>query len=291
MEIRNTCLVLKEENTQVTSKLDMLLLENEELKQADSQAKEDICNLQISLAQVKGDNVNLKSSLSEVKGECERLSLAYTQSKEENQRIVSTLGDTQRANQRLSEAKDELERQLMDQLFEIKERLEQMQPSWSINPVTLEITDEELGRGAWGEVKVGMYCGGRVAVKRVHQVIISDYNRDQFKREMQIVSRLRHPHLVQFIGAVTTGTLTIVTELMETSLRKQLELGRISDERILPISRDVACALNYLHSLPEPIIHRDVSSANVLLNSKPGGGWMAKLGDFGSANFLAQLRT
>ena len=105
-----------------------------------------------------------------------------------------------------------------------------------------------------------------------------------------IAAHLRHPKLVLFIGAVTTGNLTIVTELMETSLRSELEHGRLKEAHLLPIGRDIACALCYLHSLPEPIIHRDVSSANVLLNSRQGG-WTAKLGDYGSANFQAKLQT
>ena len=57
----------------------------------------------------------------------------------------------------------------------------------------------------------------------MHDVIISNYNREQFEREMVVASHVRHPHLVLFIGAVTTGNLTIVSELMETSLRKLLE--------------------------------------------------------------------
>ena len=107
---------------------------------------------------------------------------------------------------------------------------------------------------------------------------------------MVVASRVRHPHLVLFIGAVTTGNLTIVSELMETSLRKLLEEEKMKVSHLRPISKDVACALAYLHSLPDPVVHRDVSSANVLLNAKQDG-WCAKLGDFGSANFLAKLGT
>ena len=77
---------------------------------------------------------------------------------------------------------------------------------------------------------------------------------------------------------------------METSLRKLLEEEKLKASHLRPISKDIACALAYLHSLPDPIVHRDVSSANVLLNIKQDG-WCAKLGDFGSANFLAKLGT
>ena len=106
---------------------------------------------------------------------------------------------------------------------------------------------------------MGIYQGTRVAVKKIHDVIISDHIYDMFEREMIIASRVRHPHLVLFIGAVTTGNLTIVSELMETSLRKLLEEKKLKVSNLHPISKDVACALAYLHTLPDPIVHRDVS--------------------------------
>ena len=175
-------------------------------------------------------------------------------------------------------------------LSAMETQLKDLQPPWAIPEAQLEVTTTVLGKGAYGEVRVGVYHGDRVAVKRLHNVIASEYYHKMIQREMGIAARLRHPKLVLFIGAVTTGNLTIVTELMETSLRSELEHGRLKEAHLLPISRDIACALCYLHSLPEPIIHRDVSSANVLLNSRQGG-WTAKLGDYGSANFQAKLQT
>ena len=59
----------------------------------------------------------------------------------------------------------------------------------------------------------------------------------------------------------------------------QLRLGRTS-------------ALNYLHLWkPHPILHRDVSSANVLLEQSGSGQWKGKLSDYGSANLLQDVRT
>ena len=200
----------------------------------------------------------------------------------------------QEIQQQLEEQKrqirEEMQQQFQAQLVQLQSRMQNLQPSWSIDQEHLEITERVLGRGAYGEVRVGIYQGTRVAVKKMYDVVISDYNRELFEREMQIASCVRHPDLVLFIGAVTAGILTLVNELMETSLRKLMEEGNLKPADIHPISKDVACALVYLHSLPNPIIHRDVSSANVLLNAKKDG-WQAKLGDFGSANFLAKLRT
>ena len=198
--------------------------------------------------------------------------------------------ELQRVTVNLREGLLQRENECTARLSAIEAEVRALQPPWAIPEVDLEVTNTILGRGAYGEVRVGVYHGDRVAVKRLHNVIASDYYHKMIQREMGIAARLRHPKLVLFIGAVTRGNLTIVTELMETSLRSELEHGHLMEHHILPISRDVASALCYLHSLPEPIIHRDVSSANVLLNSTKGG-WVAKLGDYGSANFQAKLQT
>ncbi|CAH3022271.1 unnamed protein product [Porites evermanni] len=138
---------------------------------------------------------------------------------------------------------------------------------WVIPRDEIQITEKCLGRGGWGSVNEGTYCGCTVAVKEIHELILSPHNIRLFEREMNIASKCRHPHLLQFIGAtVDEGSPLFVTELMEKSLRTLLEQRQLSETEIRTISLDVARALNYLHQKkPEPIIHRDVSSANVLL--------------------------
>ena len=149
--------------------------------------------------------------------------------------------------------------------------------------------ENEIGKGAWGRVVKGKYRGGDVAVKIIHSSIMSDYNREVIYHEIEIMSQLHHPKLLLFIGAVLDHPLgypMIITEVMDTSLRKAYESEKLTPSCrpvILSIMHDVAVALNYLHCLPDPIIHRDVSSANVLLESKGNKEWKAKLGDFGSA--------
>ena len=107
-----------------------------------------------------------------------------------------------------------------------------------------------------------------------------------------MAARCRHPNLLQFIGATSEGVPLIVTEIMHTSLRKKLERGEVSGEHIINISIGVACGLNYLHkTTPSPILHRDVSSANILLNPLPSNQWLAKLSDFGSFNFMRESQT
>ena len=156
---------------------------------------------------------------------------------------------------------------------------------WVINKDEVTLTKEELGRGSYAVVTVGIFRGLRVAVKSLHTVIISDYNLGIFSREMSIASRVRHPNLVQFIGATKVGNPLILTELMSTSLNHELQRNRLTNEQILSIAQDVALGLNYLHLFkPQPIIHRDVSSPNVLLKPCTGpAGYEAKVADYGTA--------
>ena len=163
---------------------------------------------------------------------------------------------------------------------------------WVVNREEIQLTDQELGRGGWAVVRVAKFRGLQVAAKCLHTLVVSDYNRQLFVREMSIAASVRHPNLVQFIGAMMEGEPIILTELMTASLRAVLEHRPLNPAQITSISLDVARALNYLHLMhPDPIIHRDISSANVLLEPGPNNSWRAKVSDYGSANFLQQLRT
>ena len=154
------------------------------------------------------------------------------------------------------------------------------------------MTNKCLGRGGWGSVYEGVYCGCTVAVKQIHDLILSPHNILLFEREMNIASMCRHPHLLQFIGASNDeGNPLFVTELMEKSPRALLEQRQLSETEIRVISLYVARAINYLHQKkPKPIIHRDVSSANVL-RLQQGDQWRGKVSDFGTANFMRQTMT
>ena len=212
--------------------------------------------------------------------------------------------------QQSEQARQDLEQQLQQsqqtiitqgqQLRECQETVRQLeqfrsqhdQPHWVVSKEEVTMTQEVLGGGAYGEVKVAVFRGLRVAAKSLHGMIISDYNQDVFYREMDIASRVRHPNLVQFIGATTVGTPIILTEIMATSLYNELQKKPLTQSQILGISSDVASALNYLHLWkPDPIIHRDISSPNVLLEPSVGDSFKAKVADYGAANLQQRAMT
>uniref|UniRef100_A0A1X7SFJ7 Protein kinase domain-containing protein n=3 Tax=Amphimedon queenslandica TaxID=400682 RepID=A0A1X7SFJ7_AMPQE len=172
--------------------------------------------------------------------------------------------DLQQQLQEREQQLEEREREFQERERQLEEQIHVAESSWVVNRREITMTEVVLGKGGWGEVKVADFRGLKVAAKCLYEVIISPYNIGTFSREMNIASKIRHPNLLQFIGATTEGNPIILTELMPTSLRKELESGGVAYPAILSISLDVACALNYLHLFkPHPILHRDVSSANV----------------------------
>ena len=165
-------------------------------------------------------------------------------------------------------------------------------PDWIIRRDEVILSERSLGVGAWGNVYEGTFRGCQVAVKQIHDLILSPHNRRLFEREMSIASRCRHPHLLQFIGATNDdGSPLFITELLDTDLRDVLRQRPLLHEEVVCIALDVAKALNYLHlKKPSPIIHRDISSSNVLLWTRDNC-WRAKLSDYGAANFMRQHMT
>ena len=168
-----------------------------------------------------------------------------------------------------------------------------VEQTWKVFKDEIEMTDKELGAGGWGRVILARFRGLEVAAKELHSVIITPYNDRLFVREMNIAASIHHPNLVQFIGATMDRSPIILTELMETSLRSLLQdQGSLSREQAMSVCCDIAKALNYLHLMrPHAIIHRDVSSTNVLLEELANKRWRAKVSDYGSANFIQLVKT
>ena len=205
---------------------------------------------------------------------------------------VQQVGELEEQLTRKDQKKNELERSLSTAQHILRDNQAQRSPDWVIPRNQIQLTTKSLGRGAWGEVVQGRFCGCVVAVKTIHDLILSPHNRRLFEREMDIASRCRHPYLSQFVGATNDNhTPLFLTELMDTSLRALLEERSVFQTEIPVISLDVARGLNYLHQKrPIPILHRDISTANVLL-WRHGTQWRAKLSDYGTANFKKQILT
>ena len=226
--------------------------------------------------EVKEKTQQLKNAEEQLQGKDEEVSSLESRLEEKEQRV------------------DELEESLSATRQALNRLSRQQSPDWVIPRDEIQLTEECLGKGGWGIVVKGRYCGCTVAVKQIYDSLLksSSYYRESLEREMNIASRCRHPCLLQFIGATNDERSPLfVTELMETSLRALLEQRSLSPTEVSVISLDVARALNYLHlKKPSPIIHRDISSANVLL-WREADQWRGKVSDYGTANFKRDIMT
>ena len=244
--------------------------------------------------EMEGERDRAREEKREMEGERDRERQRVRELEGERERVRMELRQAQaRANERQRRL-EEVERREHEKSIVQEQAIavEWRGPSWEVKEDELEVTEEELGCGGWAKVKVAKL---KVAAKCLHSQLIYDYHRRLFRREMDVAARVSHPNLLRFLGARLEGGMAILTEFMPTSLRALVNRRprqRLSLEHLLSIATDVARALNYLHNMtPDPIIHRDLSSANVLLQPTPDGGWLAKVSDYGTANFQSQLQT
>lgn len=163
---------------------------------------------------------------------------------------------------------------------------------WMISRDEIKLSDKVLGTGAWGRVVEGNFRGTKVAVKEIHEIIQSAHNRLLFDREITFATLVRHPCILQFLAVAEyrTSKPLLVAELMDMSLSQLVRDEKSLGNRFIRIlALDVAYGLNYLHCFrPNPIIHRDVNSGNVMV-WRQGDKWRGKLCDFGSAEFMGSI--
>ncbi|KAL2902381.1 putative serine/threonine-protein kinase SIS8 [Bienertia sinuspersici] len=140
---------------------------------------------------------------------------------------------------------------------------------------------EEVGQGSYAVVYHGLWNGSDVAIKVYFG---KDYNEEtllDYKKEISIMRKLRHPNLLLFMGACySQERLAIVTEFLPRgSLFKILHKSNqmLDLRRRLRMALDVARGMNYLHRRNPPIVHRDLKSSNLLVDKN----WNVKVGDFG----------
>ena len=217
-----------------------------------------------------------------------RVEEAETGRLDAERRVQEAERNSQEAEDRAQGLQRRLEEMVQDGVIEDEKH-------WLVQRREIHMTNQLLGGGGWGEVTIAKFRGVQVAAKVLYKALQSPYYHSAFIREMNMASRVRHPNLVQFIGASMDEEMVILMELMPTSMCDHLA----SNAPAIPtavfrisVSLDVAKALNYLHLMqPHPIIHRDISSANVLLEPLANQMWRAKVTDYGSVNLQNQLKT
>ena len=195
--------------------------------------------------------------------------------------------------------------------------------------------EQKVGEGSFGVVYRGLYRGATIAVKRLRVPLhmeMTQRDLDEFKKEVYIMSRLRHPNIVLVMGfslvdmktgyssaftldafnpmsnrstynnnrnksntdpldldAVTGKTVCMLSEYLEQGSLADILYGpkSIADD-IWSYAAALTCAVQaakgmlYLHSLKDPIIHRDLKSSNLVVDDH----WVVKVADFGLSRFV-----
>lgn len=175
----------------------------------------------------------------------------------------------------------------------------------------VRLTGTRIGAGSYGSVEEVTVPGAICAAKKIHDIfqdrseipsadILKASNR--FVKECQLMSTLRHPHIVQFLGVCFFPGSRLPVLVMERLLTC---LHNLLDPEVDPppppetpkpyfplglkcsILHNVASGIAFLHGRTPPIIHRDLSARNILLNS----AMVAKIADLGVARIFPRMRT
>ena len=164
---------------------------------------------------------------------------------------------------------------------------QQPQPQYEFHYQRVELLKtEELGVGSYGAVCKAMCDNLPCAAKILHRTLFqftaprTTSVMQKFEQECRLLSAIKHPHIVQYLGTYhdpESKLPVLLMELMDESLTQFLERSHepLPYHTEVNLCHDIVLALSYLHS--NGIIHRDLSSNNVLLIA----GSRAKVTDFG----------
>ena len=174
----------------------------------------------------------------------------------------------------------------------------------------VQFTGTRIGGGAYGrvdEVAIPVSAAAKTIYSFLHEIDGSGPDDEvpkavtEFVRECQLMSTLRHPHIVQFFGVCFlqgSRLPALVMERLLTSLHDLLDpetqpppgaptpLSFFTMGLKCCVLHNVASGLAYLHERTPPVIHRDLSARNILLNS----GLVAKIADLGVARIVPRMR-
>ena len=167
----------------------------------------------------------------------------------------------------------------------------------SLRPFLLDgitLTNERnIGDGSYATVVPLSFRGLKCAGKKLHTIFFEnaspqekEHMIDRFQEECQLLGRLKHPNIVQFLGVHFedgSDLPVLVMEFLHCTLSECVDRYGVLPEQVgTGILDDVATGLCYLHGHRPPIVHRDLSANNVLLSSN----MTAKISDLGVSKIL-----
>ncbi|KAF8955830.1 kinase-like domain-containing protein [Flammula alnicola] len=173
------------------------------------------------------------------------------------------------------------------------------EPEDLTNYITLDVP-YHIGGGSFADVYIGTLSRNerkiKVAIKVIRPYMLitePEKAEKRLKREIRLWSRINHPNVVPLLGTIDKSRLSSHPAMVSPWMNEG-NLDRYLDEkkddlnlkRRLQIVSEVVEGLSYLHNLSVPIIHGDLSPANILMDNG-----IAHLTDFGLSNVIPDAQT
>jgi mitogen-activated protein kinase kinase kinase len=160
--------------------------------------------------------------------------------------------------------------------------------------IGFERSEKALGQGAFGKVWLGLRDNGEfLAIKEIQISQGEKYAQrlEAVENEIELMRNFDHPHIVRYLGSQrdeARGVFYILLEYVSCgSIQALLKtMGGPLDEKVIrKYARQILLGLAYLHSRSPPVAHRDIKSANVLVETTGN----VKLADFGCSKVFSDL--
>ena len=148
---------------------------------------------------------------------------------------------------------------------------------WEIPPWELYIFfDKKIGEGTYASVYLSKWRETIV----VSKIFKDNVDKELILREINIMSKIHHPNIVQFLGFIDEPFIIIMEYIPNGNLSNKIV--HLSNKKKLKIMTNILQGLAYLHERkPNMLIHRDIKSTNILLTNS----YVAKIADFGLSKF------
>ncbi|CAF2841930.1 unnamed protein product [Rotaria sp. Silwood2] len=250
-------------------------------------------NLSINLKQIfdpKLDENDQKTDLNTI--QCKLDEIASLMAQKQDEQLRQCKGIEENIVQRLNSFKHHLQQNIMKRSDPHRAQgiIEEKHAFLHIPYYDL-VPEERIGQGGFADVYRGRWLplDDEVAIKVIRIQHLNENIREDFVKEISVMHRIHYDHILNIFGAcVEPEKYALVVEYMslgslyDVLRRKTLELTWINR---WSIASQMTKGINYLHKIPNPIIHRDIKSLNILMTEN-GKGFLVKVADFG----LAKIR-